>query len=161
MVVIVCLILISSIGLSAQDSWSVNLKGIGTFSSPRVTDLNGDGTDDIIIGAGGDELQSCDSAVLAFDGRTGELLWRVGATDQIFGSAALLDVTGDKVMDVFIGGRSAEFMAIDGKLGRVLWRFDKTVDKRFGVHASTPVAVGNRVYSAAAAGGGHQLIAFE
>jgi hypothetical protein len=38
--------------LLAQGSWGVSFKGIGTFSSPRVTDLNGDGTGDVIIGAG-------------------------------------------------------------------------------------------------------------
>ena len=35
----------------AQDSWSVVFRGIGTFSSPRVTDLNLDGIGDIILGA--------------------------------------------------------------------------------------------------------------
>ena len=115
--------------LRAQNSWSVSYKGMGTFSSPRVSDLNGDGVLDIIFGAGREEFQACDSAVIAVDGRNGKILWHVGAKDQIFGSAALKDLTGDGVDDIIINGRSAEFMAIDGKKGKVIWRFNKKTVK--------------------------------
>lgn len=108
----------------AQKSWSKDLPHMGTCSSPRVTDLNGDGIGDIIIGAGREEFKKCDSAIIALDGRTGELLWKVPAIDQIYGSAALKDITGDGIPDVFITGRSAEFKAINGKTGAVIWKFD-------------------------------------
>jgi hypothetical protein len=45
------------------------------------------------------------------------------ARDQIFGSPLFLDITGDGISDVFIGGRSAEFKAIDGKSGAVIWDY--------------------------------------
>ena len=109
--------------LQAQPEWSVYLDRLGTFSSPRVADLNQDGVGDVIMGAGRQEFISCDTAVLALDGRNGQLLWHVGARDQIFGSAALMDITDDDVSDVFIGGRSAELKAIDGKSGEVIWEF--------------------------------------
>ena len=115
--------------LFAQGSWSVSFKGIGTFSSPRVTDLNGDGVGDIIIGAGREEFQACDSAVIALDGLTGKMLWHVSAIDQVFGSASVKDINGDQVQDVIIGGRSAELIAINGRTGEVLWRFDKKAGK--------------------------------
>lgn len=111
--------------LYAQKSWSVRYKGMGTFSSPRATDLNGDGVLDIVFGAGREEFQACDSAVIAVDGRDGKMLWHVGAKDQIFGSASLKDLTGDGVDDIIINGRSAEFLAINGKTGKVIWRFNK------------------------------------
>jgi outer membrane protein assembly factor BamB len=114
----------------AQSSWSVAFKGIGTFSSPRVTDLNGDKVGDIIFGAGREEFHACDSAVIALDGATGKMLWHVPAVDQIFGSAALKDLNGDGVEDVFIGGRSAELFAINGKTGELFWRFDKKQGKK-------------------------------
>ncbi len=108
----------------AQLSWTKTLPGLGTFSSPRVSDLNRDGVGDIILGAGRQEFQPCDSAIIALDGRTGELLWRNSAIDQIFGSATLKDLNSDGIEDVVIEGRSAELQAIDGANGRVLWKFD-------------------------------------
>lgn len=99
------------------------LPGIGSFSSPRVADLNNDSVGDIILGAGRLEFQACDSAVFALDGKTGEMLWKVSAKDQIFGSATLKDITYDGIPDVFINGRSAELIAINGKSGEIIWRF--------------------------------------
>lgn len=122
LVVSLCLSIIYP--LSAQ-SWSVSFDGVGTFSSPRVTDLNGDGIGDVIVGAGREEFHACDSAVVALDGRSGKMLWNISSIDQIFGSAALKDLNGDSVMDVIIGGRSAELMAINGTNGEIMWRFNK------------------------------------
>jgi outer membrane protein assembly factor BamB len=111
--------------LKAQNTWAKNLPGIGSFSSPRIADLNNDKVGDIILGAGRTEFHASDSAVVALNGKTGELLWKVSAKDQIFGSAALHDITGDGVSDVVINGRSAELIAINGQTGKVLWRFIK------------------------------------
>lgn len=123
-------ITICSSVLFAQKSWSVAYKGMGTFSSPRVTDLTGDGIGDVIFGAGREEFQACDSAVIAVDGQNGKMLWHVRAKDQIFGSPMLKDLNGDGIDDVIINGRSAEFMAINGKTGDVIWRFDKKAAKQ-------------------------------
>ncbi len=121
---IICFtLMLMSAGLSGQDSWTVRLDGLGTFSSPRCTDLNGDGVKDLIFGAGREEFIASDSAVLALDGATGRLLWKVQARDQIFGSAALKDLNGDGIEDVVIGGRSAELKAINGADGTILWEF--------------------------------------
>jgi len=108
-----------------QNSWSVKFKGIGIFSSPRVTDLNGDGIGDIVFGAGRTEFHACDSAVMALNGLNGEVLWTVPSIDHLFTSATLKDLNGDNVKDIFMGGRSAELMAINGKTGKVLWKFNK------------------------------------
>ena len=112
-------------GQPAQDSWSVKFRGIGIFSSPRVTDLNGDGIGDIVFGAGRTEFHACDSAIIALNGLNGKVLWTVPSVDHIFTSATLKDLNGDNVEDIFMGGRSAELMAINGKTGKVLWRFNK------------------------------------
>lgn len=111
--------------LTAQKSWSTKVSGVGSFSSPRIADLNLDGAGDIIMGAGREEFQACDSAVIALDGRTGQLLWHVPAEDQIFGSAIFKDVDADGIEDVFINGRSAELIAISGGTGEVIWRFSR------------------------------------
>jgi outer membrane protein assembly factor BamB len=118
------LILIVVLNASAQNSWTMVLPNVGTFSSPRTADLNGDGIKDIILGAGRLEFQSCDTAMLALDGRDGHLLWKVPAKDQIFISAGLIDINNDGVMDAVIGGRSSELKALNGKTGEVFWDFD-------------------------------------
>jgi outer membrane protein assembly factor BamB len=108
----------------AQTSWSKKLPGIGTFSSPTVSDVNKDGVGDIILGAGRLEFESCDSAVIALDGKDGHLLWKNSAVDQVFGTAVPFDINKDGVNDFVICGRSAELMAINGSDGKLLWRFD-------------------------------------
>lgn len=116
--------------LFSQSSWVKKLPSIGSFSSPRTADLNGDGTGDIILGAGREEFHACDSAVIALDGKNGRMLWNVSGRDQIFGSAALRDLNGDQVMDVVVGGRSAELKAINGKTGKLIWEFLKTTSTK-------------------------------
>lgn len=107
----------------AQDSWTKILSGYGSFSSPRVTDLNNDGIGDVILGVGRQEFIATDSAVIALNGKNGKMLWKVSAKDQIFGSATFKDINNDGVKDVFIGGRSAELISINGKSGKIIWRF--------------------------------------
>lgn len=105
-------------------NWTMGIAVIGTHSSPRVADLNGDGIKDIIIGAGQNEFQTSEYGVLAINGATGEQLWSYPCTDQVFGSAVLIDITEDDVMDVIISGRSHQLFALDGKTGAMVWKFD-------------------------------------
>ena len=122
-----CFVLSFSIGIpnqiNAQQPWAIQFPNVGSLSSPRIADLNQDGVGDIIQGIGRIEFMHCDSAIIALDGKDGKPLWMVPADDQIFGSANLMDINGDGVMDVFIGGRSAELQAINGKTGEVIWKF--------------------------------------
>lgn len=103
--------------------WDQNFSRIGSQSSPRATDLNGDGVLDIILGAGKNEYQHSEQGILALDGRTGNKLWQQKAEDQVYGSATLYDINGDDVADVFIGGRSPHFRALDGRSGKVIWEY--------------------------------------
>jgi len=103
--------------------WNKDLPVIGSLSSPRSADLNNDGILDIVMGAGKNEFMKTDMGILAFDGKSGNLLWKQSSIDQVFGSATFCDVTGDKVKDVFIGGRSPQLKAINGKTGGLIWDY--------------------------------------
>jgi outer membrane protein assembly factor BamB len=109
-----------------QLAWSTTLPNLGTLSSPRATDLNGDGILDLVVGMGRIEFQASDTAIVALDGKSGDIIWKRPAIDQIFGSATLLDINGDGVEDVVIGGRSAILQAIDGRDGTLIWDFVET-----------------------------------
>ena len=103
--------------------WNEDFPVIGSQSSPRTSDLNGDGVLDIVMGAGMNEYQHSEKGVLALDGKTGKLLWQQEASDQVYGSATFYDITNDGVTDVFIGGRSPHFKALDGKTGKLIWEY--------------------------------------
>jgi hypothetical protein len=113
--------------------WIQDISLAGSLSSPRTSDLNGDGVLDIVIGAGQNEFQKTDLGILAFDGRSGAMLWKQQSVDQVFGSATFCDLTGDKVNDILIGGRSPQLKALDGKTGKVIWDYD------FHQYANDPI----------------------
>src|SRR5688500_707004 len=89
---LVLIILLSCNTDRRQASWQVYLENIGTYSSPRVADLNGDDIPDVLLGSGGREERHSDTAVVAIDGRSGKLLWTLPGSNQFVGSAVFLDV---------------------------------------------------------------------
>lgn len=105
-----------------QIVWSTFIDSIASFSSPRATDLNGDGILDIVIGAGTEAKGNYYNAT-AFNGVDGSVLWHSYLRDESYTSAIFQDVTGDSVPDIFIGGRGADYRALDGTNGNVIWRF--------------------------------------
>lgn len=123
--VCVCLIVMFSCRgrKDATVAWNVDLPVIGSQSSPRAHDLNGDGVLDIVMGAGKNEYQKSNRGILALDGKTGATLWQQSADDQVYGAATFYDVTGDGTADVFIGGRGPHFKALNGANGDVLWEY--------------------------------------
>jgi outer membrane protein assembly factor BamB len=124
---VILLLALFAVACAKRDSklvWNEDLPGIGSQSSPRAVDLNRDGVLDIVMGAGKNEFQHSTQGVIAFDGKTGQLLWQQEATDQVYGAATFYDVTSDGVPDVFIGGRSPHFRALDGTNGSVIWAYN-------------------------------------
>lgn len=88
-----------------------------TVHDLEMADVTGDGIPDALVGAS--------QAVFAFDGATGDTLWRI---DNELGSGgtlelALGDFTGDGVPEVvhqaFI---DSSIRAVDGRTGRLVWK---------------------------------------
>lgn len=104
--------------------WNNYLKTLGSSSSPKCADLNGDGILDIVLGAGQNELQASDSCVIALDGKNGDVLWSTKGIDQMVGSAIFMNINNDDTPDVIIGGRSAQLKAINGKDGTSIWNYE-------------------------------------
>jgi len=107
---------------SNAQNWESFTDSICTFSSPRSSDLNGDGIMDIVIGGGTDSLFS-NNGVMAYNGVDGSLLWNRSSRDELFGSAIFQDLNSDGINDVIISGRAAQLLAIDGSNGVLLWDF--------------------------------------
>ena len=105
------------------DTWEADIPAIGSSSSPVAVDLNADGVLDIVLGGGGKEFTETTCGVVALDGRDGHTLWTRQGRNQFVGSAIVRDITGDGTPEVFIGGRSAQFLALDGRSGTVLWEY--------------------------------------
>src|SRR3954452_9142526 len=55
--------------------WEAEFHNIGTHSSPRAADLNGDGVKDLVIGCSKKEFEPNDTAIIAVDGTNGIMLW--------------------------------------------------------------------------------------
>ena len=109
------------IASNAQD-WSSFTDSIATLSSPRCSDLNGDGVMDIVIGGGTDSVFSS-NGIMAYNGVDGSLLWSLPSQDEVFGSAVFYDLTADGIDDIIIAGRSAQLLAIDGLSGTLIWDY--------------------------------------
>ncbi|NRA10854.1 MAG: FG-GAP repeat protein, partial [Crocinitomicaceae bacterium] len=88
---------------SQESRWRVRLDSAAIFSSTRFADLNRDGVLDVIIGAGS-ETHELTSGVVAVDGKTGDILWKISAPTQIYTSALVQDINNDSIPDIFIGG---------------------------------------------------------
>ncbi len=119
----VAVLLVNCTNKKSELVWETKLYQIGSQSSPRTADLNGDGVLDIVIGAAKGEYQHTEQGILAINGDTGEVLWQQEASDQVFGSATFNDITGDGVQDVLISGRSRNLKALDGTNGKVIWDY--------------------------------------
>ena len=102
----------------SSKGWETQLNNIGTHSSPRAADLNNDGVKDIIIGCSKKEFEKNDTAIIAIDGATGKILWKSSARDQMYGSAALLDINRDSVPILSLEAGQQNFRHLMEKTGK-------------------------------------------
>ena len=128
-------------GLPPPSAVWTRVSADSNFYTPRVADLDGDGRLEVVI-AGGNEMPSFGEAI-ALDAETGAVRWYASVDAELYSSPVLLDVTGDGVKDVFVGGRQATLVAVDGARGYVLWNFKDVNPEREGFlyNFYTPVLI--------------------
>jgi len=89
-----------------------SIPGQTVWSTPAVSDLNGDGSPDIVVGTGNYyPSSSTTQRVYAFTARTGRDLpgWPTGTFGQVSGGPAIVDLDGDGTREVAFaseGGRA-------------------------------------------------------
>lgn len=107
--------------------WRTHVTEAG-FGSPRLTDLNGDGVLDIVIGTG-KEVGLHKRSVTAIDGKHGRIIWKNDVFSRVFSTPALIDIDHDGVDDVVMGvGNNYHVMQQLSKLGKALaQRFEQAV----------------------------------
>ena len=132
---------LAAVGATAldQDVWRFE-SAEETFSSPRATDLDGDGVLDIVLGFGQDTFGARGSSVVALSGANGTALWRSSGHEDLVGSATFVEIDGDDVSDVVIGGRRGALIAVSGATGELLWEFDDQNGRWFNFYTSQSVA---------------------
>ena len=86
-------------------------------SCPIVTDLNGDGEADIVVG----NFRG-DHSLHAVDGKTGEEMWSFKTGSHLYHGPSLGDLDGDGDLDLAIGSYDGRVYALRGRDGTELWR---------------------------------------
>ena len=107
------------VALRASDGKPLSVVAVGEagaiYSTPVVSDFNADGQPDVA-------LHRWDHKdVVAFDGRSGRLLWRHPTGDFNMGTVGLADLNGDGHGDVIAASLDGHVHALDGTTGKPLW----------------------------------------
>jgi serine/threonine protein kinase/outer membrane protein assembly factor BamB len=91
-------------GKNGSRLWEFRTDG-GTWSTPAVAEVDGDGVPDVVIG-------SADSHCYVISGRNGSLIRRIRVTDRVYSSPTIADVNGDGVPEAVFGCYDGQIYAV-------------------------------------------------
>ena len=137
--------------LNGNIVWKKNLRtdfggkpGVWAYAESPLID-----SEKLIVSPGGET-----ASLIALDKKSGNPLWKTAVPGEgmaSYSSAIVMEVGGVRQYVQYLANG---LTGVDAKTGKVLWRYDKSVDKQYRMHAATPVASGDLVFSSAASGGG-------
>jgi len=84
------------------------------YSSPAISDVNGDGQQEVVVASGEQYALLCFSP-------EGKELWRIKSENSISSSPALADLDGDGSPEVLIGTNDKALWAVSGA-GEIIWK---------------------------------------
>ncbi len=99
---------------SGELVWKATQVSQVSFSSPTISDLNGDGKLEIIIGSVNNSIYCLNS--------TGHTNWRYFTTDSIFSSPAIYDLFGDSNKEIIFGSNDGMIHCLFHN-GTINWTF--------------------------------------
>ena len=109
--------------------WSVMMAG-GVEGSPTVCDLDGDGRLEALVPISVFD-QPDKSYLIALDAITGSLVWQSAMGGASYSYPYCVDVNGDGVEDLLVGGRTMDVAALSGVDGERLWSLAQTYPDEF------------------------------
>ncbi|HMP83039.1 MAG TPA: PQQ-like beta-propeller repeat protein, partial [Verrucomicrobiota bacterium] len=135
---------------TGQVRWRKNLRkdfggkpGTWAYSESPLVD-----GDLVVITPGGDE-----ATLVALNKATGETVWKCalsGGDEAAYASAIVVEAAG---MKQYVQLLQKGLVGVDAASGKFLWRYEKAVS-RFRANIPTPLASGDRIYTAGAGTGG-------
>lgn len=113
---------------AGKEKWSIKLLN-STDAPPAVADLDGDGVVEIVVGTMWKRNRMGDVAVYRADNQ--KLVWSREVKGCVQSEACLVDLDGDKILDVIVGSwrGDSSIHAFSGKDGKDLWTFETSTER--------------------------------
>jgi len=107
----------------------------GILGSPAIGDVDGDGKDDIVVGAKNGRVYAYGGSGT---GTQNTIIWEYNTGSEVLMSPALVDLNNDNKLDAVASSDNGFVYAIDGATGTEIWKYDTGAGAQ--MHCSPAIA---------------------